>query len=82
VGQWEDCQCVTSAELIAYEDLGTEEIRRLEVVDFPAVVVNDLYAHDLCGEGPRRWRRNAGRGGSPSTHCWSTSPARLSACSP
>jgi hypothetical protein len=37
---------VTSAESIAYEDLGTEEIRRLEVVDFLAVV-NDMYGHDF-----------------------------------
>jgi fumarate hydratase subunit beta len=50
-------QCVTRAEVIAYEDLGAEAIRRLEVVDFPAVVVNDLHGHDLYEEGPRQWRR-------------------------
>ena len=32
---------ITNAEVIAYEDLGTEAIRRLEVVDFPAVVAYD-----------------------------------------
>ena len=37
--------------------LGAEAIRRLEVVDFPAVVVNDLHGHDLYEEGPRQWRR-------------------------
>lgn len=36
---------ITSAEIIAYEDLGTEAIRKLEVVDFPAIV-----AYDACGE--------------------------------
>lgn len=51
-------QCVTHAEVIAYEDLGTEAIRRLDVVDFPAVVVNDLHGHDQYEEGPRRWRRS------------------------
>jgi fumarate hydratase subunit beta len=49
-------QCVTRAKIIAYEDLGAEAILRLEVVDFPAVVVNDLHGHDLYEEGPRRWR--------------------------
>jgi fumarate hydratase subunit beta len=32
---------IVSAEVVAYEDLGTEAIRRLEVVDFPAVVAYD-----------------------------------------
>jgi fumarate hydratase subunit beta len=36
---------ISSAETIAYEDLGTEAIRRLEVVDFPAIV-----AYDANGE--------------------------------
>jgi Fumarase C-terminus len=45
-------QCITRAEVIAHEDLGLEAIRRLEVVDFPAVVVNDLHGHDLYEEGP------------------------------
>lgn len=32
---------IIRAEVVAYEDLGTEAIRRLEVVDFPAVVAYD-----------------------------------------
>ncbi len=32
---------ITRAEVVAYEDLGTEAIRRLEVVDFPAIVAYD-----------------------------------------
>lgn len=51
-------QTVTSSEIIAYADLGTEAIRRLQVVDFPAVVVNDLHGGDLYVDGPRRWRRS------------------------
>jgi fumarate hydratase subunit beta len=50
-------QCVTSAEVIAYEDLGAEAVRRLEVRDFPALVVNDLHGGDLYRDGPARWRR-------------------------
>ncbi len=40
-------ETVKSSETIAYEDLGTEAIRRLEVVDFPAIVVNDTFGADL-----------------------------------
>ena len=36
-----------AAEVIAYEDLGTEAIRRLEVVDFPAVVAYDAAGGDV-----------------------------------
>jgi fumarate hydratase subunit beta len=32
---------IVAAEVVAYEDLGTEAIRRLEVVDFPAIVAYD-----------------------------------------
>ena len=53
-------QCITRAEVIAYEDLGTEAVRELDVVDFPAVVVNDLHGRDQSDEGPRRWRRSPG----------------------
>lgn len=38
---------ILSAEVIAYDDLGTEAVRRLYVEDFPAVVVIDSYGNDL-----------------------------------
>ena len=38
---------IVSAEVIAYEDLGTEAIRRLEVVDFPAIVAYDCYGNSV-----------------------------------
>ncbi|GLZ45234.1 fumarate hydratase [Actinomycetospora sp. NBRC 106375] len=50
-------QCITASEVIAYEDLGAEAVRRLEVRDFPALVVNDLHGGDLYRDGPARWRR-------------------------
>jgi fumarate hydratase subunit beta len=34
---------IVSAEVIAYEDLGTEAVRKLEVVDFPAIVAYDAH---------------------------------------
>lgn len=50
-------RCITSAEVIAYEDLGAEAVRRLTIEDFPALVVNDLSGGDLYDDGPARWRR-------------------------
>jgi fumarate hydratase subunit beta len=50
---------VARSEMIAYADLGPEAVLRLEVVDFPAVVVNDLDGGDLYVSGPARWRRGA-----------------------
>lgn len=38
---------ITSADVIAYEDLGTEAIRRLEVVDFPAIVAYDCFGQTV-----------------------------------
>jgi fumarate hydratase subunit beta len=38
---------ITSAQVIAYEDLGTEAIRRLEVVDFPAIVAYDCFGNTV-----------------------------------
>ncbi len=38
---------ITKAEIIAYEDLGTEAIRRLEVKDFPAIVAYDSFGDSV-----------------------------------
>ncbi len=40
-------ECVKSVEIVAYEDLGTEAIRRLKVKDFPAVVAIDSLGASL-----------------------------------
>ena len=40
-------KAILKSEVIAYEDLGTEAIRRLEVKDFPAIVVIDSEGNDL-----------------------------------
>lgn len=48
---------IEKAEVIAYEDLGPEAIRRLEVKDFPAVVVNDIHGNDLYQQGVAAYRR-------------------------
>jgi fumarate hydratase subunit beta len=53
---------VVRSEVIAYADLGPEAVLRLEVVDFPAVVVNDLHGGDLYLSGPARWARGKAAG--------------------
>lgn len=40
-------KAITASTVIAYEDLGTEAIRKLEVTDFPAIVVMDKDGNDL-----------------------------------
>ena len=44
--------CIKKAEVVAYGDLGAEAIRRLEVEDFPVVVVIDSEGNNLYETGP------------------------------
>lgn len=44
-------KCIKKAEVIAYEDLGAEAIRRLEVEDFPAIVIIDSEGNNLYETG-------------------------------
>ena len=44
-------QCIKKSEIIAYEDLGAEAIRRLEVEDFPVVVIIDSEGNNLYETG-------------------------------
>jgi fumarate hydratase subunit beta len=48
---------ITKSEVIAYEELGAEAVRRLEVQDFPAIVADDIYGGDLYQERRARYRR-------------------------
>ena len=47
---------IKKSEVIAYAELGAEAIRRLEVENFPATVINDIYGGDLYQEGKARYR--------------------------
>ncbi len=49
---------VRSQEIIAFEDLGTEAIRALELDDFPVWVVNDCTGRDFYSETVAPWRKN------------------------
>ncbi len=53
---------IRAAEVVAYEDLGTEAIRRLVVEEFPAIVINDCYGGDFYREGVEQWRLPGGGG--------------------
>ena len=50
-------QRIVGNETIAYPELGAEAIARLEVKDFPAIVVNDCYGADLYEEGRKRYAK-------------------------
>ncbi len=50
-------KAIKKAEVIAYEDLGTEAIRRLEVKDFPAIVANDIRGGDLFEQEKDKYQR-------------------------
>lgn len=47
-------KCITSSEIIAYDDLGTEAVRKLIVKDFPVIVVIDSEGRDLYEETAAR----------------------------
>ena len=51
-------KAIKKAEVVAYEDLGPEAIMRLEVEDFPVVVINDVHGGDLYEEGAAKYRRD------------------------
>ncbi|MBF0527960.1 MAG: Fe-S-containing hydro-lyase [Deltaproteobacteria bacterium] len=50
-------QAIKAAEVIAFEDLGPEAVRRLVVENFPVVVINDLHGRDLYEEGQQKYAR-------------------------
>ena len=43
-------KCIKKSEVVAYDDLGTEAIRKLEVENFPAIVVIDRMGNNLYDE--------------------------------
>ncbi len=48
---------IKKVEIIAYEDLGPEAIRKMEVEDFQAVVVNDIHGNDVYKEGMNKYKK-------------------------
>jgi fumarate hydratase subunit beta len=50
-------QSIQKSSVIAYEELDAEAVRRLEVKDFPAVVINDIHGADLYQDGKAKYRK-------------------------
>ncbi|MFA4916184.1 MAG: Fe-S-containing hydro-lyase [Syntrophales bacterium] len=47
---------IKEAEVVAYEELGPEAVRRLKVVDFPVIVAQDCYGGNIFIEGTEKYR--------------------------
>ena len=51
-------KCIKSSEIIAYDDLGTEAIRKMKVEDFPVIVVIDSEGNNLYETAIEEFKRN------------------------
>ena len=51
-------KCIKSSEIIAYDDLGTEAIRKLYVEDFPVIVVIDCKGNDLYETSAKDYKKD------------------------
>ncbi|MBR6100864.1 MAG: Fe-S-containing hydro-lyase [Ruminococcus sp.] len=51
------CNCIKSCEVIAFEDLGCESVKRLQVEDFPLIVANDCLGGDIFERGRAEFAR-------------------------
>ena len=51
-------KAITDSEVVAYEDLGTEAIRRLTVSEFPVIVVMDAKGNDLYLTAPEKYKQD------------------------
>ncbi|MBR6570452.1 MAG: Fe-S-containing hydro-lyase [Clostridia bacterium] len=54
-------KCIKKAEIVAYEDLGAEAIRKLEVEDFPVVVIIDSESNNLYETGRQEYLQSLER---------------------
>jgi fumarate hydratase subunit beta len=48
---------IIESEVIAWEDLGPEAVRKLKVQDFPLIVINDVHGGDLYQQGRKKYER-------------------------
>jgi len=53
---------IVASEVVAYEDLGPEAVRRLQVADFPVIVAIDSEGNDLFRRGVEEWQGRASKG--------------------
>lgn len=50
-------KCIKKCEIIAFPELGPEAVRKIEVENFPVIVVNDIYGKDAYEEGKKKYAR-------------------------
>jgi len=50
-------ECIKESEVVAFDDLGTEAIRRLRVENFPVTVIIDRYGNDLYSIGRKQYQK-------------------------
>ena len=50
-------KAIKKSQVIAYEELGAEALLRIEVADFPAIVVNDVHGGDLYEDGKAKYKK-------------------------
>lgn len=50
-------KCIKKSEVIAYDDLGTEAIRKLYVENLPVITVIDCYGENVYDTAPARYRK-------------------------
>jgi len=48
---------IEKAEVVAYPELGPEAIRKIQVKEFPCIVINDMHGGDLYEEGKKKYQR-------------------------
>ena len=47
--------CIKSCDVIAFDDLGCESVKKLTICDFPLVVANDCHGGDIFSEGRKKY---------------------------
>jgi len=52
-------KCITKAEVIGYEELGPEAVRRLEVQRLPVICINDIHGNDLYEQAQKDYARDS-----------------------
>lgn len=51
------CNCIKSCEVIAFEDLGCESVKRLDIEKFPLVVADDCFGNDIFSQGREQYKK-------------------------
>ena len=51
------CKCIKSCEVIAFEDLGCESVKKLYIEDFPLTVAIDCHGGNIFAEGRKKYCR-------------------------